>query len=332
MLLEVDNLCTEFAPKRRPTVEAVRGVDLSVDRGETLGLVGESGSGKSVTALSIARLIDLPGRITRGSVRLDGVDLLTISEKQMRAVRGGRLAFVFQDPMTALNPVLTVGTQLTETIRAHRKVSRQAAKDEAMTWLERVHIALPEQRFRQYPYELSGGMRQRIMLAIAFSCQPEVLIADEPTTALDVTVQAQILNIINELKTQFGTAVILITHDLSVVAERCDRVAVMYAGQIVEQASVRQLFEAPMHPYTRALLDTVPEIWSSKSTPLKFLPGQPPRLVKGNLPSGCSFFGRCPSRLSGCATTVPPIYEPNPGHFNRCLLSDAGYNKQKQPN
>jgi ABC-type dipeptide/oligopeptide/nickel transport system ATPase component len=254
MLLEVENLHTEFAPKRRPTVQAVRGVTFSIDRGEILGIVGESGSGKSVTALSIARLVDLPGKTTQGSVRLDGVELLDRSEKEMQRIRGAKIAFVFQDPMTALNPVLTVGQQLTETILAHHKVSSSEARTVAIDWLNRVHIALPEHRFNQYPYELSGGMRQRVMLAIAFSCNPQVIIADEPTTALDVTVQAQILNIISELKSELGTAVLLITHDLSVVAERCDRVVVMYAGQVVEQATTQALFADPKHPYTKALL------------------------------------------------------------------------------
>jgi ABC-type dipeptide/oligopeptide/nickel transport system ATPase component len=260
MLLEVADLHTEFAPNRRPIVQAVRGVTFGVDRGEVLGIVGESGSGKTVTGLSIARLLEPPGRTTRGSVKLDGLELLSLPEREMRSIRGGRIAFVFQDPMTALNPVLTVGCQLTETIRAHEKVSAQQAKDQAMNWLNRVHIALPEHRYHQYPYELSGGMRQRVMLAIAFSCRPEVLIADEPTTSLDVTVQAQILNIIDELKTDLGTAVLLITHDLSVVAERCGRVVVMYAGQIVEQASTQSLFKDPKHYYTRGLLAAVPDV------------------------------------------------------------------------
>jgi oligopeptide/dipeptide ABC transporter ATP-binding protein len=322
MLLDVDNLHTEFAPKRRPSVQAVRGVSFSVDKGETLGIVGESGSGKSVTALSIVRLVDAPGRTTQGTVRLAGVDLLSLSEKQMRDVRGARIAFVFQDPMTALNPVLTVGQQMTETIRAHESVSGADAKKAAITLLNKVHIALPEHRFNQYPYELSGGMRQRVMLAIAFSCRPEVLIADEPTTALDVTVQAQILNIINDLKAELGTAVLLITHDLSVVAERCDRVVVMYAGQIVEQSSVEQLFRDPQHPYTKALLRSIPDVWEKRNvkSELTFLPGQPPKLVAGRLPAGCAFQQRCPERFDECAHTEPPLYDTGAGHYSRCLL------------
>jgi len=321
MLLEVENLHTEFAPKRRPTVEAVRGVSFGVDRGETLGIVGESGSGKSVTALSIARLIDPPGRTTQGQVRLSGVDLLTLSERSMRAVRGARIAFVFQDPMTALNPVLTVGSQLVETIVAHRKVTSSQARRLAIELLERVHIALPGHRFNQYPYELSGGMRQRVMLAIAFSCRPEVIIADEPTTALDVTVQAQILNIINELKAELGTAVLLITHDLSVVAERCDRVVVMYAGQVVEEASVDLLFKDPKHPYTKALLSSIPDVWAKQdnSKSLNFLPGQPPTLIKGKTPQGCSFYRRCPVGFADCPVIEPSLNDTGGGHLGRCL-------------
>jgi len=322
MLLEVEDLHTEFAPRRRPAVQAVRGVSFSVDRGETLGIVGESGSGKSVTALSIARLVDLPGRTTKGTVALSGVDLLTLSEKQMRSVRGGKIAFVFQDPMTALNPVMTIGSQLTETILAHQKVTRAQAKKIALEWLERVHIALPERRMKQYPYELSGGMRQRVMLAIAFSCQPELLIADEPTTALDVTVQAQILNIINELKAELGTAVLLISHDLSVVAERCDRVVVMYAGQVVEQGPVASLFAKPSHPYTKALLSAIPDVWTKQdlTAHLSFLPGSPPTLVKGQVRSGCCFEPRCSFRLDRCRIEEPELVTTGEDHFGRCLL------------
>jgi oligopeptide/dipeptide ABC transporter ATP-binding protein len=322
MLLEVEDLHTEFAPKRRPVVQAVRGVSFGVDRGETLGVVGESGSGKSVTALSIARLIDPPGKTTQGKVRLGGVELLDLNEKEMRRVRGAKIAFVFQDPMTALNPVLTVGQQLTETILAHQKLSPSKARTAAIEWLDRVHIALPDHRFNQYPYELSGGMRQRVMLAIAFSCRPEVIIADEPTTALDVTVQAQILNIISELKSDLGTAVLLITHDLSVVAERCDRVVVMYAGQIVEEASAAMLFTQPKHPYTRALLESIPDVWARQdnASPLRFLPGQPPKLIKGRIPAGCSFYRRCPVGFADCPVKQPDLISVGQGHFGRCLL------------
>jgi oligopeptide/dipeptide ABC transporter ATP-binding protein len=327
MLLEVDNLFTEFAPKRKPATLAVRGVSFGVDRGETLGIVGESGSGKSVTALSIARLLDPPGRTTAGSIRLDGVDLLALSEKEMRSVRGAQIAFVFQDPMTALNPVLTIGHQLSETIRAHQKVSRLDAKKLAIGWLERVNIALAVQRYNQYPYELSGGMRQRVMLAIAFSCRPKVLIADEPTTALDVTVQAQILDVIGELKAEVGTAVLLITHDLSIAAERCNRVVVMYGGQVVEEAPAAILFGRPEHPYTKALLKSLPDVWSEQDSTneLPYLAGRPPRFHKGMVPAGCCFRPRCAERFEACQTVDPALYVIGHGQFGRCLRLDKAY-------
>jgi oligopeptide/dipeptide ABC transporter ATP-binding protein len=332
MLLEVADLYTEFAPNRRPSVQAVRGVSFAVDRGETLGIVGESGSGKSVTALSIARLLDAPGRTTKGSVILDGVDLLQLSEPKMRLIRGARIAFVFQDPMTALNPVLTIGQQMTETIRAHRKVSGHEARLAAMEWLERVHIPLPDRRINQFPYELSGGMRQRVMIAIAFSCKPEVLIADEPTTALDVTVQAQILNVMDELKRELGTAVLLITHDLSVVAERCDRVVVMYAGQVVEYATTEQLFKSPGHPYTKALLACIPDVWAKQDTTrlLLSLMGQPPRLVSGQIPVGCAFYARCVSHFDACLKIEPALVPVEQGHSGRCLLLEPQYANERQ--
>jgi len=304
-LLQVDDLQTVFGCERRGLVaRAVRGVSFGVGRGETLGIVGESGSGKSVTALSLLRLIAPPGRIAGGSVTLGGTDLLALSERRMRDVRGGRVAMVFQDPMTALNPTLTVGEQIIETILAHQKVSRAEAKAQALDWLTRVRVSLPARRLRQYPHELSGGMRQRVMIAIAFSCRPEVLLADEPTTALDVTVQAQILDLMDELKAEIGTAVVLITHDLGVVRERCDHVAVMYAGQIVEYAPAPELFAAPRHPYTQALLASLPD-WRRPRTdaPLPALPGQPPPLTA--IPSGCPFAPRCPRRFAPCPTVVP---------------------------
>ena len=325
MLLEVDNLHTEFAPKGRPTVPAVRGVSFQVDKGQTLGIVGESGSGKSVTALSVARLLDPPGKTVTGSVKLDGLDLLTLSEREMRSVRGARIAFVFQDPMTALNPVLTVGEQIVETIKAHKKVTTSEADKSAVEWLERVRISDPERRFHQYPYELSGGMRQRVMIAIAFSCSPELLIADEPTTALDVTVQSQILDVMDALKKDFGTAVMLITHDLSVVAERCDHVAVMYAGQIVESAPTKDLFKAPNHPYTKRLLECIPDVWSKQDTgvELPFLAGQPPRLTAGKISAGCLFRPRCQSKFDRCESVEPELYPVSQHHTSRCLLNQS---------
>lgn len=324
-LLQVDKLETVFGREGRgPVAQAVRGVSFGVGAGRTLGIVGESGSGKSVTALSVLRLIAAPGRITGGQVRLAGEDLLTLSEKQMRAVRGARVAMVFQDPMTALNPTLTVGEQIEETIRAHQKVSRAEARAQALDWLTRVRVSLPERRLKQYPYELSGGMRQRVMIAIAFSCRPQVLLADEPTTALDVTVQAQILDLMDELKEELGTAIVLITHDLGVVRERCDDVAVMYAGQVVEHATAEQLFTAPKHPYTQALLASLPD-WRRPRTEalLPSLAGQPPPLTA--IPPGCPFAPRCPQRFKPCSTVVPAETVLEHARTVRCLLCEAPY-------
>lgn len=300
---------------------AVRGVSFTLDRRETLGIVGESGCGKSVTALSLLRLIDPPGRIDSGRVELDGVDLLGISESRMREVRGARIGWAPQDPLTSLNPVLTIGAQLVETVRAHRKLSRSEATHEALAWLERVRIPGGLQRMRQYPYEMSGGMRQRVMLAMAFAPQPEIVIADEPTTALDVTVQAQILDLMDELKADLGTAVLLITHDLGIVAQRADRVAVMYAGQIVETSSVRDLFAGARHPYTQALLAAAADASSAANgEPLPFLDGQPPRITSITPPS-CAFAARCPRRFDRCNEISPDLVSGGePNRPVRCLL------------
>lgn len=321
-LLQVEGLRTTFGgeTRRSPSTQAVRGVSLSVGRGETLGVVGESGSGKSVTALSILRLIAPPGRVAEGRVLLDGEDLLQKSERQMRDVRGARIAMVFQDPMTALNPTLTCGEQITETILSHQKVSRAEARAQALQWLIRVRVSLPERRMTQYPHELSGGMRQRVMIAIAFSCRPALLLADEPTTALDVTVQAQILDLMDELKAELNTGIVLITHDLGVVRERCDAVAVMYAGQVVEYAPASELFADPKMPYTQALLASLPD-WRRARTagPLPSLPGQPPSLT--NIPPGCPFAPRCPKVFSLCPSRVPANTFLDGGRRTvRCLL------------
>ena len=325
VLLNVQDLHTVFGAGKE-AVKAVRGVSLAVGRGETLGIVGESGSGKSVTALSVLRLLMPPGRVASGRVLLDGTDLLPLSERQMRGVRGARIAMVFQDPMTALNPTLTVGEQITETILAHQQVTKAEARAKALDWLTRVRVALPERRLRQFPHELSGGMRQRVMLAIAFSCRPEVLLADEPTTALDVTVQAQILDLMDELKAELGTAIVLITHDLGIVAERCDHVAVMYAGEIVEYAPARELFAAPKHPYTQALLAALPDWRRPRSDePLPALPGQPPSLV--HIPPGCPFAPRCPQAFALCPVRVPANTSLDNGRTVRCLLYEPGIEK-----
>ena len=324
-LLQVNDLETVFGREGRgPVARAVRGVSFEVAQGKTLGIVGESGSGKSVTALSLLRLIAPPGRIAGGTVRLAGQDLLQLPEKAMRDVRGARIAMVFQDPMTALNPTLTVGEQIVETILAHQKVSRVEARTQALDWLTRVRVSLPDRRMGQYPHELSGGMRQRVLIAIAFSCRPEVLLADEPTTALDVTVQAQILDLMDELKAELGTAVVLITHDLGVVRERCDDVAVMYAGQIVEHAPASELFASPKHPYTQSLLASLPD-WRRPRTdaPLPSLPGQPPSLTA--IPPGCPFAPRCPKRFEPCPTVVPANTPLEHGRTVRCLLYEPEY-------
>lgn len=324
-LLEIENLETAFGREGRGAVaKAVRGVSFGVRKGETLGIVGESGSGKSVTALSILRLIASPGRITGGRVLFGGEDLLLLPERKMRAVRGAQIAMVFQDPMTALNPTLTVGDQITETILAHQKVSPREAWAQALDWLTRVRVSLPERRMKQYPHELSGGMRQRVMIAIAFSCRPALLLADEPTTALDVTVQAQILDLMDELKAELGTAIVLITHDLGVVRERCDDVAVMYAGQIVEYASSSALFTDPKHPYTQALLASLPDWRRAKTdSPLPSLPGQPPSLT--DIPPGCPFAPRCPKRFAPCSSVVPANTLLENGRTVRCLLYEEPY-------
>jgi oligopeptide/dipeptide ABC transporter ATP-binding protein len=306
MLLQVDDLRTEFAPRRGVAVHAVRGVDFAIDKGEMLGIVGESGCGKSVTAMSLVGLIDRPGRVTAGRIVFDGLDLAAVGEARLRGIRGKRIAFIFQDPMTALNPVLTIGTQLVETIRAHDSVSARNAARIAREWLARVRIPNPDQRLRQYPHELSGGMRQRVMIAMAFCLRPELLIADEPTTALDVTVQARILDLMDDMRRDSETAVLLITHDLGIVAERCDRVAVMYAGEIVESASVDDLFASPKHPYTQALLASLPDInRRAQDGPLAYLEGRPPHMSADRLPAGCPFAPRCASVMDVCRSHAP---------------------------
>jgi oligopeptide/dipeptide ABC transporter ATP-binding protein len=307
MLLQVQELRSDFVPLRAPAVHAVRGVSFSIERSEMLGIVGESGSGKSVTAMSLAGLLDRPGRVVGGSAVFDGADLIGLPESAMRAIRGKRIAYIFQDPMTALNPVLTIGTQIVETIRTHSRIGVREAKASALYWLKAVHIPDPDRRIRQYPYELSGGMRQRVMIAMAFALQPELLIADEPTTALDVTIQAQILDLMDEMRRASGAAVLLITHDLGIVAERCDRVAVMYAGEIVEMARAENLFKDAKHPYTQALLAALPDVERPAGEgPLIFLMGQPPRLTADNVPAGCAFAPRCAHALEICSRETPP--------------------------
>src|SRR5467141_2594606 len=290
-LLEVENLHTYFQT-REGLVCAVEGVSFHLDRGELLGLVGESGCGKSMTALSIMRLIAAPGEIVAGEILFDGKNLLQLSNREMRAVRGNDIAMIFQDPMTSLNPVFTVGEQIAEALRLHRGLSRKAARAAAIEAMREVSIPDPALRADDYPHQLSGGMRQRVMIAMALSCNPKVLIADEPTTALDVTIQAQILDLIRELQVRLGLAVILVTHDLGIVSEYADDVTILYAARVMEQAPSAELFRNPLNPYTRGLLESIPGIDGTKHRRLRAIPGTIPSAV--NPPSGCRFHPRCP--------------------------------------
>ena len=301
-LLEVDGLTTHFATDDG-VVKAVDGVSLSLEKGEILGLVGESGSGKSVLGLSILRLLPTSASHT-GRVRFEGQDLLTLPEKSLRRLRGDRIAMVFQDPMTSLNPFLTIERQLTEVLETHRNLSRKEARRSAHAMLERVELPDPGTRLDQYPHELSGGMRQRVMIAMALLCEPSLLIADEPTTALDVTVQAQILDMLRDLAKRSGTSIILVTHDLGVVAGLADRVAVMYAGRLVEEAPTDALFASPGHPYTRGLLACLPRLDGERKGALPIIPGLPPDLAR--TPPGCAFHPRCGEAEPRCADAVPP--------------------------
>jgi oligopeptide/dipeptide ABC transporter ATP-binding protein len=314
-LLSVSHLTTVFDTAGGP-VAAVDDVSFEIRAGETLGLVGESGSGKSVTALSIMRLVQPPGRIARGRLLFAGRDLLTLDEPSMRAVRGAEISLIFQEPMTALNPVFRVGDQIAEALLVHRRASRREAKAKAIELLRAVHIPNPESRVTDYPHQLSGGMRQRVMIAIALACQPSLVIADEPTTALDVTIQAQILELLRDMKAAFNLALLLITHDLGVVAEVADRVAVMYAGRIVETGPVRAILRDPQHPYTRGLLASIPG--GRPGERLRAIEGSVPML--GALPPGCAFNPRCPDRFDPCTTAPPPDYEVGSGQTVKCYL------------
>ncbi len=297
--------------------KAVNGVDFEIHRGEVLGLVGESGCGKSVTSLSILRLVaSPPGRIVSGEVDFGGTNLLTLSVEEIRRIRGDRISMIFQDPLTSLNPVLTIGTQLSEVFSFHRQMDQKESLAKSIDILRMTGIPTPERRIMDYPHQLSGGMRQRVMIAMALACTPSLLIADEPTTALDVTVQAQILNLINEMRYKLGTAVLLITHNMGVVAHLCDRVAVMYAGQIVEYTDVYTLFNKPEHPYTRGLLNSIPVLGIKKGE-LGYIKGQPPRLNRLTL--GCSFLPRCPEAEDRCSMTAPELIPLKEGHHVRCI-------------
>jgi oligopeptide/dipeptide ABC transporter ATP-binding protein len=319
-LLEVKGLKTYFYTEDG-IVRAVDGVDFEVYPGEVLGLVGESGCGKSVTSLSIMRLISKPGRVDAGEILLDGEDLLKFPENEMIKVRGNRISMIFQQPQTALNPVFKVGDQLAEVLDVHQDLGREAGWQRSIELLKMVGVPDPERRVEAYPHELSGGMAQRVMIAMALACVPELLIADEPTTALDVTIQAQILDLIRDMRKEMNTSVILITHDLGVVAEMAERVAVMYAGEIVEQTDVNTLFDEPMHPYTQGLIDSIPVLGEIKER-LAVIPGSVPNLV--NLPPGCRFAPRCPARvkynLTICTELKPELDEVKTGHKVRCWL------------
>lgn len=319
MLLEVKNLKTYFKVKRG-LVKSVNDVSFSCDKGEILAIVGESGSGKSVTSLSIMGLISEPGEIKKGSsILFNGKELTEMNNKEMNTIRGDKISMIFQEPMTSLNPVYRVGDQITESILTHTSMSKQEAKDRAIKMLDLVGIPSPEQRFEDYPHQLSGGMRQRVMIAMALSCNPEVLIADEPTTALDVTIQAQILELIDRLRKKLGMAVLLITHDLGVVAETADRVVVMYCGKIVEEASVRELFKKPLHPYTKGLLESIPRLDDDKER-LYMIKGVVPDPTE--LPKGCSFADRCENCMDKCKEHMPKLVDID-GRKVRCfLLSD----------
>ncbi|UFS70539.1 ABC transporter ATP-binding protein [Geomonas sp. RF6] len=314
-LLEISDLSTHFALPGG-TLKAVDRVSLTLSSGETLALVGESGCGKSVTAASIMRLVSPPGRIVSGSIRFKGTDLLSLKEDEMRAIRGNRIAMIFQDPMTSLNPVLTIGEQVAEGVRLHKGVGKKEAAAQAVRVLTQVGIPAAAERYRDYPHQMSGGMRQRVMIAMALACEPELIIADEPTTALDVTIQAQILELMDRLKEEREMGLILITHDLGIVAERAHRTAIMYAGRIVESAETAELFRRPLHPYTRGLLACLPQTAE---------PGAPLQVIKGGLPNlvgestGCPFKERCPLCGDSCLIEDPETHDAGGGHMVRCL-------------
>ena len=316
MLLSVKNLSTEF-PVKKGIVRAVEDVSFDVDAGEILAIVGESGSGKSVTSLSVMGLLAEPGHVAGGSMEFEGKDLATLSEKQYRELRGNDMAMIFQEPMTSLNPVYRVGNQIVEAIRTHEKVSKAEAKARAVDLLRKVGIPSPEARINDYPHQMSGGMRQRVMIAMALACNPKLLIADEPTTALDVTIQAQILDLLRRLRDDTGMAVLLITHDLGVVSETADRVVVMYCGQVVEEAEVRALFDHPMHPYTLGLLKSIPCLEDDDAKRLYMIKGMVPNPLE--MPPGCHFSDRCDSCMDICRTKVPDLVDLD-GHKVRCFL------------
>lgn len=316
-ILNVQNLKTAFVTRER-TTQAVRGVDLTVNRGEIVGIVGESGCGKSVTSLSIMQLLhDTPGEIQDGEIYFNGENLLNLSEREMQKIRGKEMAMIFQDPMTSLNPTMKIGKQLTQGIELHLSYSPGKARHHAISMLKSIGIPRAENIMEEYPHQLSGGMRQRVMIAMAMSCHPKLLIADEPTTALDVTIQAQILELMKDLQEEHDTAILMITHDLSVVAETCDRVVVMYAGTVVEEATVQELFESPKHPYTKGLIESIPKI-GNKQSRLHSIAGNVPS--PNEMPQGCKFVDRCPHAMPICYKVEPALIEDEEARKNRCWL------------
>jgi peptide/nickel transport system ATP-binding protein len=315
-LLEVKNLHTHFFTENG-VIPSVNGVTFSVKKGEVIGIVGESGCGKSVTSLSILQLINKPGKIVEGEIRFHDKDLTTFSEKDIRKIRGNKISMIFQEPLTSLNPVFTIGHQISEAIRLHQKVDKKEAKQRSITLLSKVGMANPERQYHAFPHLLSGGMRQRVMIAMALSCNPELLIADEPTTALDVTIQKQILKLMKNLSSEFNTSIILITHDLGVIAEMVDRVVVMYGGEIVEENDVYSLFENPKHPYTKGLLNSTPKIHRLKEK-LQSIEGNVP--TPDQLPSGCNFQDRCPFAMEKCREISPDLVASSDGSSVRCWL------------
>ena len=318
MLLEVKNLETEFKVKRG-LVKAVNGVSFEIEKGEILAVVGESGSGKSVTSLSVMGLIEKPGRISKGEIIFDGKDLTKLSKKEMQAIRGDKISMIFQEPMTSLNPVYRIKDQIMESILTHTKMTKKEAEEHAVEMLRLVGIPDPERRAEDYPHQMSGGMRQRVMIAMALACNPELLIADEPTTALDVTIQAQILDLINSLREKLNMSVLLITHDLGVVAETADKVVVMYCGRVVEKGTVEDIFTDPKHPYTRGLLDSIPRM-DKDVKPLYMIKGIVPDPT--NLPKGCPFADRCDRCMDKCREAMPKLVETGEGRAVRCFLEN----------